>query len=62
MRKLNPDYLVVFIWHFRKVIEDEIDFIENGGTLIFVLPRIHYVNKSNYKITQIVPLKISFKI
>ncbi len=64
MRKLNPDYLVVFIWHFRKeVIEDEIDFIENGGTLIFVLPRIHYVNKSNYKdYTNSSFEEISFKI
>ena len=50
MRKIGPDYLLVFIWHFRKeVIEDEIEYIKNGGTLIFNLPRIHFVNKSNYK-------------
>ena len=50
MRKLKPDYLLVFIWHFRKeVIEDEIEYINNGGTLVFNLPRIHFVNKSNYR-------------
>ena len=50
MRKIGPDYLLVFIWHFRKeVIEDEIEYIKNGGTLIFNLPRIHFVNKSNYR-------------
>ena len=50
MRKLHPDYLLVFIWHFRKeVIEDEIEYINKGGTLVFNLPRIHFVNQSNYK-------------
>jgi NDP-4-keto-2,6-dideoxyhexose 3-C-methyltransferase len=50
MRKVRPDYLLVLIWHFRKeVIEDEIEYINDGGTLIFNLPRIHFVNKSNYK-------------
>ncbi len=64
MRELKPGYLLVFIWHFRKeVIQDEIEFIENGGTLIFVLPRIHYVNKSNYKdYTNSSFEEISFKI
>ena len=27
---------------------NEYDFIMNGGTMIFVLPRIHIVNKENY--------------
>jgi NDP-4-keto-2,6-dideoxyhexose 3-C-methyltransferase len=50
MRKLNPDYLVVFIWSFRKeVISEEINFIQNGGKLVFHLPKFHIVDKSNYK-------------
>jgi NDP-4-keto-2,6-dideoxyhexose 3-C-methyltransferase len=49
MRKDNPDYLMVFIWHFRKeVLIDEYDYIMNGGQMIFILPRIHIVNKENY--------------
>ena len=50
MREKNPDYILVLIWHFRKeVIKDEIDYIKNGGNLIFHLPKIHIVNKNNYK-------------
>ncbi len=49
MRSDQPDYLMVFIWHFRKeVLKDEYDYIMNGGVMIFVLPRIHIINKSNY--------------
>ena len=50
MRKLKPKYLLVLIWSFRKeVIKQEIDYLKNGGTMIFHLPMIHFVNKSNYK-------------
>ena len=50
MRKKNPDYVLVLIWHFRKeIIKDEIDYIQKGGNLIFHLPRVHIVNKDNYK-------------
>ena len=49
MRQDRPDYLVVFIWHFRKeILKSEFDYIMNGGTMIFVLPRLHIVNKENY--------------
>jgi NDP-4-keto-2,6-dideoxyhexose 3-C-methyltransferase len=42
--------LFVFIWHFRKeVIRDEIEFLKNGGKLIFCLPRLHTVDASNYE-------------
>ena len=48
MREKNPDYILVLIWHFRKeVIKDEIDYIKNGGNLIFHLPKVHIVNKKN---------------
>jgi NDP-4-keto-2,6-dideoxyhexose 3-C-methyltransferase len=50
MRKINPDYLLVLIWSFKsEVIEQEIDYIFKGGKLIFHLPFIHIVDKSNYK-------------
>jgi len=50
LRQLNPDYLLVLIWHFRKeVIEDEIDYLKQGGKMIFDLPRLHVVDESNYQ-------------
>jgi len=50
MRKKNPDYLIVLIWSFRKeVIKQELKYIKSGGKLIFLLPRFHLINKSNYK-------------
>ena len=50
MRSEQPDYLIVFIWHFRnEVIQDELKYLENGGKLLFILPRLHIVDKSNYK-------------
>ena len=49
MRKENPDYLYVFIWPLRKeVLRAEKEFIDKGGTIIFNLPKIHFVNKKNY--------------
>ena len=49
MRKLQPDFLLVLIWPFRKeVINQEIEYIKKGGCLIFLLPRFHVVNKKNY--------------
>lgn len=48
MREDPPDYLFVFIWHFRKeVIRSERAFLENGGRMIFCLPRLHIVDASN---------------
>ena len=50
MRKINPKYLLVLIWSFRKeVIIQEENYINNGGILIFHLPSIHIVDKNNYK-------------
>jgi hypothetical protein len=50
MRKLNPNYLLVLIWPFRKeVIKQEINYIKQGGQLIFHLPKLHIINKYNYK-------------
>jgi NDP-4-keto-2,6-dideoxyhexose 3-C-methyltransferase len=50
LRALNPEYLFVLIWHFRKeVIRDEIKLIKNGCKLVFDLPRLHVVDASNYE-------------
>ena len=50
MRARKPEYLFVLIWSFRKeVIKEEINFIKRGGKLIFVLPRFHIIDISNYK-------------
>ena len=50
MRKLKPKYLLVLIWSFRnEVIQQELQFIKSGGTLIFHLPIFHLINKYNYK-------------
>ncbi len=50
MRKKKPDYLLVLIWSFRKeVIKQEINYIKNGGKLVFHLPIFHIIDKNNYK-------------
>jgi NDP-4-keto-2,6-dideoxyhexose 3-C-methyltransferase len=50
LRKLNPEYLFVLIWHFRKeVILDEIALLKNGCKMVFDLPRLHFVDASNYE-------------
>lgn len=50
MRKKNPKYLLVLIWSFRsEVIKQELDYIKKGGKLIFHLPILHIIDKSNYK-------------
>ncbi len=50
MRKKKPKYLLVLIWSFRsEVIRQELNFIKNGGKLIFHLPIFHVIDKTNYK-------------
>jgi NDP-4-keto-2,6-dideoxyhexose 3-C-methyltransferase len=50
MRKINPDYLLVLIWSFRKeVIKQEYNYLKKGGKLVFLLPRFHIINFDNYK-------------
>lgn len=47
MREQKPDYLLVLPWHFKKeFLERERDFIDNGGSIIFPLPKFEiYDNK-----------------
>ena len=50
MRKMKPKYLLVLIWSFRKeVINQEKNFLLNGGKLVFHLPMLHIVDRFNYK-------------
>jgi hypothetical protein len=40
-RKADPDYFVVFPWHFRdNIIQREAKYLEGGGKLIFPLPEL----------------------
>ena len=44
MRELQPDYLIVFPWHFREnILEREDEYLRNGGRMIFPLPEIEIV-------------------
>ena len=48
LRAARPDYLFVLIWHFRReVIQDEMEFLERGGKMVFDLPRLHVVDRDN---------------
>ncbi len=50
MRRKKPKYLLVLIWSFRsEVIKQEINFIKKGGKLIFHLPMLHIIDKTNFK-------------
>ena len=43
-RKMNPDYYLVFPWHFKpSILEREKEFMKNGGKFIFPLPEIEIV-------------------
>ena len=50
IKKINPDFLFVLIWSFRKeVIKEQLKYLNRGGNLVFHLPRFHIINKNNYK-------------
>jgi hypothetical protein len=43
-RALNPDYFLVFPWHFKHgILERERDFATRGGKFIFPLPEIEII-------------------
>lgn len=47
VRELNPDYLFVLPWHFkREILNREQDFLANGGQIVFPLPRFE-IHRSN---------------
>ena len=46
-RAMKPDYFLVLPWHFRTgIIEREAEFLDGGGKLIFPLPEVEIVSKS----------------
>jgi len=48
IRSLIPSHLLVLVWHLRpEVIEMSEDFLLSGGKLIFPLPRLYVVDKTN---------------
>ena len=50
MRKINPKYLLVLIWSFRReVIMQEKEYLKNGGKMIFHLPSLHIIDKDKFK-------------
>ncbi|MEK6628253.1 MAG: class I SAM-dependent methyltransferase [Bdellovibrionota bacterium] len=43
--KKNPDYYLVLPWHFRDgIIKKEMEYLKNGGQLIFPMPEIEFVS------------------
>lgn len=53
MRVSPPKFLLVLPWHFRdEIIERESEFLENGGQLVFPLPKLEiYSSKKKVLIT-----------
>jgi NDP-4-keto-2,6-dideoxyhexose 3-C-methyltransferase len=50
MRAFGPDYLFVLIWHFRReILDDEQAFLEAGGKIVIPLPRLHIIDKTNWR-------------
>lgn len=50
LREAHPDYALVLAWHYRpEIIQNEINYLEKGGKLVFDLPRPHTVNLENYQ-------------
>ncbi len=43
-KEMKPDYFMVLPWHFKKgIIERETEYLEDGGHLMFPLPKIEVV-------------------
>jgi len=48
MKKLNPDYQLVLIWHlFDGLVDKEKQFLDEGGKFILPLPEFKIVSKEN---------------
>lgn len=46
-KKMNPDYFLVLPWHLKEnIIKKEKDYLKNGGTLVFPLPKLKFVKYS----------------
>lgn len=50
-KKHNPNYYFVLPWHFKdNIIEKEMDYLKNGGKLIFPLPNFEIIDIYNYNL------------
>lgn len=50
LKKNPPEFMLVLPWHFKKeILKREKNYIKNGGTLIFPLPKVHTINNKNIK-------------
>ena len=48
-QSFEPHYKLVLPWHFKKeIINRELNYIKNGGKLIFPLPKVFIIDKKNY--------------
>jgi hypothetical protein len=55
-RQKNPDYFIVFPWHFRNgILRREQAFMQRGGRFIFPLPQIDLVGAAG--VETVWPLK-----
>lgn len=46
-RAMNPDYFLVFPWHFKSnIIRKENEFLKSGGKMIFPLPKVQIIGAS----------------
>ncbi|MFH1401623.1 MAG: class I SAM-dependent methyltransferase [Parcubacteria group bacterium] len=46
-RKLNPSYMLVLPWYFKKeIVKREVDYLRHGGKLLFPMPYPHIVDKN----------------
>lgn len=49
-RSLNPDYFLVLPWHFHdEIIEREENYIQQGGKLVFALPKFEVISAGGIK-------------
>ena len=47
LKKINPDYQIVLIWHlFDGLMEKEKDYLKNGGVFILPLPQLRIIEYS----------------
>jgi hypothetical protein len=45
-RKMNPTAMLVIPWNFKdEILKREMEYIENGGKMLFLMPYPYYVDK-----------------
>ena len=50
VKNIELNFKLVLPWHFRnEIVKRELNYIKDGGKLIFPLPSLLIINKNNYK-------------